>query len=149
MLAIHKKDESSKPLTQISSTLVCPICSGLFDDPYQVKCCDEVYCKKCVLDEILRSFVCPNCKIESSQESIFPNKAVKSFCLFYQKCLSNASFVAELVRKGEDEMEVRETYERRSNHSSSRDDKSERKHRKSVDRTVSKEKKRINRKKNR
>lgn len=41
----------------------------------------------------MRNFVCPNCKAEASQQSIFPNHPMRNIFEFIKKSLTDNSFL--------------------------------------------------------
>ena len=44
---------------EVDEELVCPICSGVLDDPVQAPLCEHAFCSGCISEWIRRQATCP------------------------------------------------------------------------------------------
>ncbi|GBL97058.1 E3 ubiquitin-protein ligase NRDP1 [Araneus ventricosus] len=44
---------------EVDEELICPICSGVLEDPLQAPICEHVFCKTCINEWLSRQFSCP------------------------------------------------------------------------------------------
>ncbi|XP_025418474.1 E3 ubiquitin-protein ligase NRDP1 [Sipha flava] len=44
---------------EVDEELLCPICTGVLQDPVQAPVCEHAYCKGCILEWLLRQSTCP------------------------------------------------------------------------------------------
>lgn len=63
--------------------LCCYTCKSTCDDPVQIMCCDEIFCKKHLEEEITKNYLCPACNHAASLNDFFPNKSVNKLITWY------------------------------------------------------------------
>lgn len=63
----YKEDNPELNMTELIQCLTCPICNGIFRNPYTINECMDTFCKRCILkfiSENSKKPYCPNCKID-------------------------------------------------------------------------------------
>lgn len=66
-------------LAALAECLTCPLCKGIFRNPYTISECMDTFCKRCIFrfkDENSKKPFCPICKIDFNGkvlESLMPN----------------------------------------------------------------------------
>ena len=64
--------------------LCCYNCKLLCQDPVQIFCCNEVFCKIHLEEEINQNYICPNCKHSTSLSDFASNKHIEKLIDWYK-----------------------------------------------------------------
>ena len=67
-------------ISEVPSHCKCPICECVLRDPQRVSCCDEEYCKECILQVLSDDKPCPGCG-NNNDISISESKKTKRLAL--------------------------------------------------------------------
>ena len=61
MVTAPKKGYDCEFISEVPSQCKCPICKCILRDPQRVSCCDEEYCKECIMQVLTDDKPCPGC----------------------------------------------------------------------------------------
>ena len=87
----NKNPEENKIKDKINSVpemMRCFLCEDFCDDPVVSLCCNEIFCKKHITEEILKNFKCPNCHQRCMLNSIIENKKLAEDIKWFKKLLN-------------------------------------------------------------
>ena len=87
----NKNPEENKIKDKINSVpemMRCFLCEDFCDDPVMSLCCNEIFCKKHITEEILKNFKCPNCNQRCMLNSIIENKKLAEDIKWFKKLLN-------------------------------------------------------------
>ena len=85
-----KMSENGKIPAKINSVpneMRCFLCEDYCEDPVQIVCCNEVFCKKHITEEIIRKFACPKCNKKSTLNDIIENKKLAEDIQWFKQLL--------------------------------------------------------------
>ena len=87
----NKNKEKNKIQEKINSVPImmrCFICEDYCEEPVQILCCNEIFCKKHITEEILKNFKCPNCQTICGLNNIIENKKLSEDIRWFKKLLN-------------------------------------------------------------
>lgn len=92
---VEKKDKEkeakekikNEKISSVPSMMRCYLCEDFCEDGVQIVCCNEIFCKKHITEEIMINFTCPNCKKGTSLKNIIINKKLNENILWYKNML--------------------------------------------------------------
>lgn len=87
----NKNQEENKIKEKISSVPImmrCFICEDFCEEPVQILCCNEIFCKKHITEEILKNFACPNCHNRCGLNNIIDNKKLSDDIKWFKRLLN-------------------------------------------------------------
>ena len=86
-----KNEEESKIKEKINSVPImmrCFLCEDYCEEPTQILCCNEIFCKKHITEEIMKNFACPNCHKRCGLNNIIENKKISDDIKWFKKLLN-------------------------------------------------------------
>ena len=90
----EKKEENNKnkqkieKLSSVPSMFKCFICEDYCEEGVQITCCNEIFCKKHIMEELMKNFICPNCKRDTNMKNVIDNKKLRENIQWYKSLLS-------------------------------------------------------------
>ena len=73
----NKNQEENKIKEKINAVPImmrCFLCEDYCEEPVQILCCNEIFCKKHITEEIMKNFTCPNCHKRCGLNNLIENK---------------------------------------------------------------------------
>ena len=99
----HASDLLLKQVDTLSRSLTCSLCMEIYVNPTTTWCCNEVYCKQCILNWMATSDTCPHCNTSNIQVNPNPVRRIKDaigslevHCPYAQKGCSYTFAYADL-----------------------------------------------------
>lgn len=80
-LPLQQPNPSSKHPLELS----CYICKLICEEPVQIICCNEIFCKIHIEEEIKKNYICPNCNHAVSEKDYIQNKLIKKLMKWYHQ----------------------------------------------------------------
>ena len=93
----EKNQEENKIKEKINSVpemMRCFLCEDYCEDATQVLCCNKIFCKRHISEEIMKNFSCPNCHKRCGLNNIIENKKIAEDIKWFKKLLN------ELISNG-------------------------------------------------
>ena len=87
----EKNEEENKIKEKINSVPImmrCFLCEDYCEEPTQILCCNEIFCKKHITEEIMKNFACPNCHKACSLSKIIENKKLSDDIKWFKRLLN-------------------------------------------------------------
>ena len=87
----EKKEEENKIKEKINSVPImmrCFLCEDYCEEPTQILCCNEIFCKMHITEEILKKFECPKCHKKCGLNNIIENKKLSDDIKWFKKLLN-------------------------------------------------------------
>ena len=72
----HASDLLLKQVDTLPRSLTCSLCMEIYVNPTTTWCCNEVYCKQCILNWMARSDICPHCNTSNVQVNPNPVRRI-------------------------------------------------------------------------
>ena len=91
----NKNQEENKvqeKINSVPSMMRCFICEDYCEEPVQILCCNEIYCKKHITEEIIKNFECPNCHKRCGLNNIIENKKLSEDIKWFKRLLNELIF---------------------------------------------------------
>ena len=88
----NKNQEENKIKEKINAVPImmrCFLCEDYCEEPVQILCCNEIFCKKHITKEIIKHFMCPRCKKRCGLNNIIDNKKLSENIKWYKKLLND------------------------------------------------------------
>ena len=82
-----KEKIKNEKLSSVPSMMRCFICKDFCEDGVQILCCNEIFCKTHIIEEIMKNFTCPNCHEGTSLKNIIENKKLNENIQWYKNLL--------------------------------------------------------------
>lgn len=92
----EKEDENKNPeennvkekINSVPIMMRCFLCEDYCEEPVQILCCNEIFCKKHITEEIMKSFACPNCHKACGLNNIIDNKKLSDDIRWFKSILN-------------------------------------------------------------
>jgi len=92
----EKEDENKNPeennvkekINSVPIMMRCFLCEDYCEEPVQILCCNEIFCKKHITEEIMKNFACPNCHKGCGLNNIIDNKKLSDDIRWFKSILS-------------------------------------------------------------
>ena len=87
----NKNPEENKIKEKINSVPImmrCFLCQDYCEEAYQILCCNEIFCKKHITEEIMKNFSCPNCHKRCGLNNIIENNKLLEDIKWFKSLLS-------------------------------------------------------------
>ena len=87
-----EEDEENKieeKINGVPEEMRCYICNDFCEEPVQSLCCNETFCKKHIIKEIIKRFMCPKCKKRCGLNNIIENKKLSENIKWFKKLLND------------------------------------------------------------
>ena len=92
----EKEDETKNPeennvkekINSVPIMMRCFLCEDYCEEPVQILCCNEIFCKKHITEEIMKNFACPNCHKECGLNNIIDNKKLSDDIRWFKNILN-------------------------------------------------------------
>ena len=91
----NKNQEENKIKEKINSVPImmrCFLCEDYCEEPVQILCCNEIYCKKHITEEIVKNFECPKCHKRCGLNNIIENKKLSEDIKWFKRLLNELIF---------------------------------------------------------
>ena len=76
-------------INAVPDEMRCYLCDDFCEDPVQILCCNEVFCKKHITEEIIKRFMCPKCKQKCGINNFIENKKLSEDIRWFKKLLND------------------------------------------------------------
>ncbi len=84
----NKKKQKIEKLSSVPSMFKCFICEDYCEEGVQLTCCNEIYCKKHIIEELMKNFICPSCRQDANMKNVIDNKKLRENIEWYKNLLS-------------------------------------------------------------
>ena len=87
----NKNQEENKvqeKINSVPSMMRCFLCEDYCEEPVQILCCNEIFCKKHITEEIMNNFSCPNCHKRCGLNNIIENKKLSDDIKWFKRQLN-------------------------------------------------------------
>ena len=87
----EKKEEENKIKEKINSVPImmrCFLCEDYCEEATQIICCNEIFCKKHITEEIMKKFECPKCHKKCGLNNLVENKKLGDDIKWFKKILN-------------------------------------------------------------
>ena len=86
-IKMEDKGNTAEKINSVPNEMRCFLCEDYCEDPVQIVCCNEVFCKKHITEEIIRKFACPKCNKKSTLNDIIENKKLAEDIQWFKQLL--------------------------------------------------------------
>ena len=88
----EEENKIKEKINSVPNEMRCYICDDFCEEPVQSLCCCQIFCKKHIIREILKHFMCPKCKKKCGINNIIENKKLSEDIKWYKKLLNDLMF---------------------------------------------------------
>ena len=85
----EEENKIEEKINSVPAEMRCDLCNDYCEDPVQTLCCNEIFCKKHITEEIIKHFMCPKCKKKCGINNIIENKKILEDIKWYKKLLND------------------------------------------------------------
>ena len=85
----EEENKIEEKINAVPDEMRCYLCDDFCEDPVQILCCNEVFCKKHITEEIIKRFMCPKCKQKCGINNIIENKKLSEDIRWFKKLLND------------------------------------------------------------
>ena len=85
----EEENKIEEKINSVPEEMRCYLCDDFCEEPVQILCCNEIFCKKHITKEIIKHFMCPRCKKRCGLNNIIDNKKLSENIKWYKKLLND------------------------------------------------------------
>ena len=83
----QEENNIKEKINSVPIMMRCFLCEDFCEEATQTLCCNEIFCKKHISEEILKNFSCPNCHKKCGLNNIIENKKLADDIKWFKKML--------------------------------------------------------------
>ena len=84
----QEENKVKEKINSVPIMMRCFLCEDYCEEPVQILCCNEIFCKKHITEEIMKNFACPNCHKRCGLNNIIENKKLSDDIKWFKKLLN-------------------------------------------------------------
>ena len=83
-----EENKIQEKINSVPEMMRCNLCEDFCDEPVQILCCNNIFCKKHIQAEILKNFKCPKCGQRCGINNIIENKKLSENIKWFKRLLN-------------------------------------------------------------
>ena len=84
----QEEDKIKEKINSVPIMMRCFLCEDYCEEATQILCCNEIFCKKHITEEIMNNFSCPNCHKRCGLNNIIENKKLSDDIKWFKRMLN-------------------------------------------------------------
>jgi len=84
----QNENSTFEKISSVPIMMKCFLCQDYCNESVQTICCNKLFCKRHIIEEILKNFKCPSCHQRCELKDIIENKKISEDIKWYKKQLN-------------------------------------------------------------
>ena len=84
----QEEDKIKEKINSVPIMMRCFLCEDFCEEATQSLCCNQIFCKKHISEEIMKNFSCPKCHKRCGLNNIIENKKIAEDIKWFKRMLN-------------------------------------------------------------